>query len=239
MSRKGKFSALEKQSVVEDYLSGRKNISQICSAMQIHDRSFYSWLQKYQMFGAEGLATAKKNKHYPKTVKLQAVKDYLNGKASQDELCRQYGILAHSTLHQWIKKYNGYEAFKSHNSQGDKRMTKGRKTSYEEKIEIVSFCIANDDNYQAAADKFQVSYQQVYTWMKKYRSQGFESLTDLRGKRKAHDEMNESEKMAAQLKLLESENRRLKMENDFLKKLDEVERRRTTGEQIRNTDIKP
>ena len=35
-----------------------------------------------------------------------------------------------------------------------------------------------------------------------------------------------SEKIAAQLKLLEAENKRLKMENDFLKKLDEVERRR-------------
>jgi hypothetical protein len=40
------------------------------------------------------------------------------------------------------------------------------------------------------------------------------------------------QKKAAQLKLLESENRRLKMENDFLKKLDEVERRRTTVEKI-------
>ena len=27
-------------------------------------------------------------------------------------------------------------------------MTKGRKTTYEERIEIVSFCIANNDNYQ-------------------------------------------------------------------------------------------
>jgi len=37
--------------------------------------------------------------------------------------------------------------------------------------------------------------------------------------------LSESEKIAKQLKLLEAENRRLKMENDFLKKLDEIERR--------------
>ena len=44
-------------------------------------------------------------------------------------------------------------------------------------------------------------------------------------KRKKLEDLSESEKIAAQLKLLESENRRLKMENDFLKKLDEIERR--------------
>lgn len=43
-------------------------------------------------------------------------------------------------------------------------MTNGRKTTYEERIEIVAFCISNNDDYQATADKFNVSYQQVYTW---------------------------------------------------------------------------
>jgi regulator of replication initiation timing len=38
--------------------------------------------------------------------------------------------------------------------------------------------------------------------------------------------MSETEKLAARLKLLEAENNRLKMENDYLKKLDEIERRR-------------
>lgn len=62
--------------------------------------------------------------------------------------------------------------------------------------------------------------------VKKYKEQGYEALLDRRGKRKNPEKLNESEKSAAQLKLLEAENRRLKMENDFLKKLNEVERRR-------------
>lgn len=33
-------------------------------------------------------------------------------------------------------------------------MTKGRKTTYEERVEIVAFCVANNDNYQLTADKF-------------------------------------------------------------------------------------
>ena len=104
-------------------------------------------------------------------------------------------------------------------------MTTGRKTTYEERIEIVSFCIANANDYNLAASKFNVSYQQVYTWVKKYNKDGYNALVDRRGKNKLFEELSESEKLSAQLKLLEAENRRLKMENDFLKKLEEIERR--------------
>lgn len=61
---------------------------------------------------------------------------------------------------------------------------------------------------------------------KKYEEYGSESLLDKRGNRKHLEELSETEKLAAQLKLLEAENNRLKMENDYLKKLDEIERRR-------------
>ncbi|AKA69593.1 helix-turn-helix domain-containing protein [Clostridium scatologenes] len=226
MGRKEKFLSYEKLNAIEDYLSGKRSISQICRDMKIYNTSFYEWLQKYKMFGAEALTNVKKNKYYPETVKQQAVKDYLDGRTSLREICRQYEISSNSILRQWIKKYNGHEMIKSHNMRGDKSMTKGRKTTFEERVNIVSFCIANNYNYQIAADKFQVSYQQVYAWVKKYEEYGSESLSDQRGKRKSPNEMSETEKLAVQLKLLEAENNRLKMENDFLKKLDEIERRR-------------
>lgn len=104
-------------------------------------------------------------------------------------------------------------------------MTKGRKTTYEEKVEIVSFCIANSNNYELTANKYNISYQQVYTWVRKYNQKGYNALVDRRGKHRTFEELTESEKLDAQLKLLKAENRRLKMENDFLKKLEEIERR--------------
>lgn len=52
---------------------------------------------------------------------------------------------------------------------------------------------------------------------KKYNKDGYNALVDRRGKNKAFEELSESEKFSSQLKLLEAENRRLKMENDFLK----------------------
>ncbi len=38
--------------------------------------------------------------------------------------------------------------------------------------------------------------------------------------------MSETEKLNAQIRLLEAKNKQLEMENNFLKKLEEVERRR-------------
>lgn len=226
MGRKEKYSPFEKLNAIKEYISGKRGERQICRDMKISQDSFYTWLKKYQMYGTDGLNNIEKNKYYPEITKMQAVRDYLDGKASQREICRQYEISSTSILRQWIKKYNGHETFKSHNSEGDKNMTKGRKTSFEERVNIVSFCIANNYKYQMVADKFQVSYQQVYTWVKKYEEHGSETLSDRRGKHKVWDKMNKTEKLAAQLKLIEAENNRLKMENDFLKKLNEIERRR-------------
>lgn len=226
MGRKEKFTVSEKMNAIEDYLSGKRGVSQICRDMKINDSSFYEWLKRYEILGEEALINVRKNKDYPEAIKQQTIRDYLDGRASLREICRQYGISSISILHKWIKKYNSHETLKSHNWQGDKIMTKGRKTTFEERIEIVLFCIENNYNYQMASEKFRVSYQQVYTWVKKCEEYGSKSLLDKRGKRKQLEELSETEKLAAQLKLLEVENNRLQMENDYLKKLDEIERRR-------------
>jgi transposase-like protein len=226
MGRKSKVPVEKKIKAVEDYLNGIKGTSQILFELQINDHSFSEWVRKYKLFGREGFINNSNNRHYSESLKLQAVKDYLDGVGSQSQICSEYKLSHHSLLQLWIKKYNSHEIFKSHNIQGDRAMTKGRKTTYKERTEIVEFCIANNDNYQLTADKFQVSYQQVYTWVQKYKTQGYEALSDGRGRRKNSEELSESEKYTAQLNLLKAENKRLEMENHFLKKLDEVERRR-------------
>ena len=104
-------------------------------------------------------------------------------------------------------------------------MSKGRKTTQEERAEIVSYCIANGKDYGGTINQFGVSYQQVYSWVRKYEEKGVDGLFDRRGKRKDEASMNEVEKLQAQIKLKEAENRRLRMENDLLKKLAELERR--------------
>ena len=225
MSRKSKVSTEIKVQAVEDYLKGIKSLSEISNELNIYKSAVSAWVRKYKTFGKEGLLNKGYNTSYSPQVKTQAVIDYLDGKGSLDDICIKYKISAIGILQQWIKKYNGHKIFKSHSTKGDKLMTKGRKTTYEERIEIVSFCFANDHDYNLTANKFNVSYQQVYTWVKKYNKDGYNTLVDRRGKNKAFEELSESEKFSAQLKLLEAENRRLKIENDFLKKLEEIERR--------------
>lgn len=225
MSRKTKCSLDEKLKGIKEYLSGEKAVTQICDEMAINKATFYDWLKIYNDIGEANLIVSTKNKYYSDSLKLNAVKDYLAGKDSLRNICSIYEISSPRVLRDWIKKYNGHKTFKSHNKQGERIMTNGRKTTYEERTEIVAFCISNNDDYQATADKFKVSYQQVYAWVRKYEANGYEALMDRRGKRKEAAELTESEKLSAQLKLIEAENRRLKMENDFLKKLKEVERR--------------
>ena len=59
-----------------------------------------------------------------------------------------------------------------------------------------------------------------------YEAGGVEALRDNRGKRKRPDEMSELEKLRAEVKILKAEKERAEMEASFLKKLEEIERRR-------------
>lgn len=227
MGRKEKVKVDKKITAVNDYLTDKKGVSQICFELKINESTFRDWFRKHQLNGEQGLQCYKKNTYYLEVLKLQAISDYEKGIGSLNDLCNKYNISNHSILRQWIKKYNDRNRVKSHNSKGDKKMIIGRKTSYEERVKIVSFCIQNNDNYQLTSDKYKVSYQQVYTWTTKYKEGGVEALVDRRGKRKNPEELTETEKLAAQIKLLEAEKKRLELENGFLKKLNDVERRRT------------
>lgn len=100
----------------------------------------------------------------------------------------------------------------------------GRKTTIEERREIVKYCIEHNRNYKETASIYDVSYSQVYSWVKKYDANGEEALTDKRGHHKTDDEIDE-------LELLRRENARLKrklkekdMLAELLKKVQELER---------------
>ncbi|MEF7561347.1 helix-turn-helix domain-containing protein, partial [Bacillus thuringiensis] len=85
-------------------------------------------------------------------------------------------------------------------------------------------CLENNKNFQMTADMYDVSYQQVYQWVKKYNNGGDEALKDRRGRKKEEQELSPEEKMKVEMKKLERENERLRAENAFLKKLEELER---------------
>lgn len=222
---KEKISAEEKITAVNLYLDGKGSQQQIAVSYGISLASFQQWLRNYKAMGTDAF-TLKGNKKYPKELKRQAVSDYLSGQGSQDDICEKYGIRSKSKLQKWIKQYNGHEESTSSGTGGSPIMTKGRKTSFDERVEIVQYCIAHDHNYARTSEKYQISYQQARNYTVKYETGGVESLRDKRGKRKNPDDMSELEKLRAKVKILRTEKERAEMEASFLKKLKEIERRR-------------
>ena len=226
MSRNSKISGQEKIATIEKYLRGEDSLTHLATQLGVDFITVKQWLSNYQSLGPGGLLTTSKNTAYSAEIKYAAVNDYLAGAGSHMDICKKYGIKSTRQLRSWILKYNSHEKLNSSGTGGTPIMTKGRATTYDERVEIVKYCIEHQNNYAETAHKFQVSYQQVYTWTNKYLIDGVGALQDKRGKRKPEDEMSEVERLRAQNKLLEAENRRKQIEIDLLKKLEEIERRR-------------
>ncbi|MBC8016266.1 MAG: helix-turn-helix domain-containing protein [Sporomusaceae bacterium] len=227
MGKNFSVSYEERIGAIEKYLRHEDSLNHLAKQLNVSRMSIKQWLITYQSLGPEGLMDTSRNMHYPSELKKAAVIDYLTGVGSYFDLCKKYGIKSTRQLRKWILKYNGHEKLKSSGTGGVPIMTKGRKTSYEERVEIVKYCIEKQNNYAETAQKYKVSYQQVYSWTAKYETDGVEALQDKRGKSKLWDEMSEVEKLIAENKLLEAKNKRQQMEIDFLKKLDEIERWRS------------
>ncbi|WP_144408435.1 helix-turn-helix domain-containing protein [Pelosinus fermentans] len=202
---------------VQRYLSGEDSARHIAESLHVNATAFLQWVRIYQSLGEAGLLSKSQNSKYAAELKRVAVQDYLSGVDSLSGICKKYGIRSRTQLQKWILKYNGHEQLKTSGTGGRITMTKGRRTSYDERIEIVKYCIEHQNNYMETAQKFQVSYQQVYSWLNKYEQKGVESLQDKRGRRRPENEMSDLEKLHAKNTLLEAQNRRLQMENDFLK----------------------
>ena len=221
-----KFTYEEKVKILTEYLDGVYGFREICRIYNINQGSLKNWKRLYETFGWSGLNTGSKTSYYSKEIKESAVADYLSHTLTVPEILKKYQIRSETQLKRWIKKYNGHEELKSSETGGKRIMTKGRKTTFDERVEIVQYCIAHDHNYAETSEKYQVSYQQARNYTVKYESGGVESLKDNRGKRKNPDEMSELERLRAEVKILRAEKERAEMEASFLKKLEEIERRR-------------
>ena len=164
-----------------------------------------------------------KNNKYSKEMKLQAVKDYLNGEGSYETLKEKYKLRSSTQLKNWVMWYNGHKEFKERSSaKGEIYMTKGRKTTQEERAEIVAFCIEHGKDYGLTVETFKVSYQQIYTWVKKYEEKGVDGLTDRRGKAKPENELTEEDRLRQENKILQAKIKDQEIEIALLKKLREL-----------------
>lgn len=179
MGRKSKISNELKIELVKRVLSGEASIKSLAKEYNIAKSSLMTWKKKYLELGEKSIMVDEKNKHYTRETRIKAVKSYLNNEGSLFEICKKYGITSVSVLNYWIRDYK-----KSVDENGNYKIFKKHiRKSVESKIEAVTFCQKHDYDYNLTTQKFDISYQQIYSWVKKYEAGGAEALIDNRGKR--------------------------------------------------------
>ena len=143
-------------------------------------------------------------------------------------LANKYKISTPEIVRRWIIKYNKGIEIKDYDPKGDVYTMKSRKTTFEERLEIVNYVLANNNDYKGAADKYSVPYANVYNWVKKYNESGEDGLSDSRGRPSSKEpnyELTDLEKKDVEIEKLKRELERSKMVIEVLKKNIEIQER--------------
>lgn len=227
MSKRSRYSAQEKYEIMMFRQNGAMSEQEVLTRYGVHGRTIQDWRYHYERYGLDGLCESKTQKKYSQELKLEIAQEVLSGQLSQRAAAKKYEIPQPRTIGSWIKAYTESGEVKSTPRGSVYTMTKGRSTTWRERIDIVLYCLAHNRDYKQTADVHKVSYQQIYQWIQKYDSGGEDALKDNRGRTKSLDELTPEEKMKLEYRKLQAENERLRAENAFLKKLEELERRRS------------
>lgn len=201
--------------VAQEYLNGVGSCYYLADKYHVGRSTIQKWVALYRAHGIEAFITSTGNKSYSKAFKISCVESVLSGEGSSVDIAAKNNL--HPTvLESWIRLYNANKELKDYNPKREVYMAKAkRKTTIEERKEIVEYCITHNCDYKGTASLYDVSYSQVYSWVKKYDADGEDGLTDRRGYHKTDDEVDELER-------LRRENVRLKRklkENDMLVQL--------------------
>lgn len=227
MGRKAKYTPGQKVQACEDYLSKKKSAKQIARELDMGkhgDDKIRDWSEMYKVHGSSAFKETHHNKSYSGEFKEEVVKEYLGGKGSMRDLAIKHGIPSSNTLGRWILQYNDHIELKDYDPKSEVYMADRRKTTFEERLEIVKYCLDHDRNIVNTASLYNCSYAQVYSWIRKYEKDGEEGLTDRRGRHKTEEELTELEKAQRQIAKLEREKEEFRRKYELLKKAESLER---------------
>ena len=226
-----KYSAEIKIAACKDYLSGQFSHREICEKYGIYFNSKTSiselnkWIPKYLASGDAAFFHSKGNNSYSSSFKEKVVLDYLQGNGSFIDIAAKYNIRGNDTVRQWVLLYNANRELRDYCPKREVYMVEARrKTTLEERKEIVEYCLNHNLNYKETASVYDVSYSQVYSWVRKYNSDGPDSLLDRRGHHKTDDEVDELERLRRENARLKRQLQEKDMLAELLKKVQEFER---------------
>lgn len=229
MGRKSKFSKDVKIAACESYDNGHGSFRSIAKEMGCSSEQFRQWYLKYKIHGASVFEPSITNQTYSKNFKLSVVESYLAGEYSLADLSTKHKM-AYVVVQRWVNKYNSGIELKTYDPKSEVYTMKSRKTTFEERLEIVNWVIANNMNYKEAASKFQIRYALVYKWTKDYQKEGVQALRYKKRGPKAKSIVDEStlsevEKLKLALEREQALRKRAEFELEVLKKKEEFERK--------------
>src|SRR5699024_5323372 len=205
----------------------------------LSDTIFRFKVLKYQKHGAAGIQKRRKNNHYSKQFKKYLVKEHIENGVPIRELARRYNIPAYETIRTWIIKYTKGEGMKTYSPKPEVYAMKSRNVTHDEKVKIVKDWLANELSYKETAEKYRIPYNNVYSWVQKYKEHGPTGLIDGRGRGKPDNIQTDEEKLHTEIEALKARNEYLETENAALKKLNEVERELMSRKRGMKQNTKP
>lgn len=221
---RSKHTAAEKLAILTTLTQTGESPKAFARKHGIAASTLYQWQVLYDRDGIAGLGEIRTNQHYSQAFKLAVVTSYMNGEGSQRELMVKFGLRSTSQLRDWINQYNGDKPLTA--SPFRKQVPEmSRKTTFEERIEVVEYVVKHKHSYAEAAEHFQVSYQQARSWVIKAQNGGYEALTDKRGHRKPATELTELDKLKLENRQLKSQLADKELMEAFVKKFLELQRR--------------
>ena len=201
---KSKHSVEWRIGVVMKYLSAEGSYAVLAEEYGIGQTTLRDWVRRYKEYGEMCFSIKRGNKSYSRAFKIKCVEAVLSGSETVNDIVAKYNISSRSVLRHWIKCYNANMELEDYEPKREGYMAEARRrTTLKERKEIVEYCISHNNDYKGTASRYDVSYGQVYSWVKKYRETGEEGLKDKRGHHKSDEELDE-------LESLRRENQRLK-----------------------------
>ena len=223
--RKNKYPGDLKIEIAKAYINGEGSYDYLASKYGVGHKSVETWARMFREHGEGGFVTLPGNRSYSSEFKTQCVEEVLAGLGSVDDVIAKHGITSRSVLIKWIEKYRANIELRDYYPRREVYMAgAGRKTTIEERREIVKFCLEHGRDYKGTASIYNVSYHQVYEWVRKYDAKGEDALADRRGHHKSDDEVDELERLRRENQRLKRQLEEKDMLVELLKKVKEFER---------------
>ncbi|MBP5841265.1 helix-turn-helix domain-containing protein [Lactiplantibacillus plantarum] len=215
---RSKHTAVYKLAILEAFRQSGEPIGPFSQVHGVDMHTLKCWQALYDRQEITGLTEVKKNRHYLQTLKLAVITAYLNGEGTLRELTIRFDLLSKSQLLDWLNKYNGNKTLTASPSR-KQVLTISRKTTFEERIEIVEYVTKHKHSYAEVTEHFHVSYQQARSWVIRAQNDGYEAFVDRRGHRKPATELIELDKLRLENRQLESQLADKELVEAFAKKL--------------------